>query len=150
MQPVFHCDLHSFQEGSQPPTYGLTLTSHLHVIISPLPLVFRTTESYHLRIPSEIPRQYRKVIIQQQTIQQLKGKKHPLTRIIQHCSTNNTKQGETPTQTHKKKTKCLISKQTIVLTSDFLHYSHSISSYVFGRFFFQSISPIKTPSNRPT
>lgn len=65
-QPVFHCDLHSFQENSQPerqpPTCGLTLTSHLHFITAPLPLIFRATQSYHLRIPSEIPEGFTKVI----------------------------------------------------------------------------------------
>lgn len=147
MQPVFHCDLHSFQEGSHPPTYGLTLTSHLHVIISPLPLVFRTTESHHLRIPSEIPRRYRKVIIQQQTIQQLKGKKHPLTRIIQHCSTNT----KHPLRLRKKdkmsdvfQSKPLFSP----LIFSIIHIQNQVT--FFGDFSFQSISPIKTPSNRPT
>lgn len=48
----------------QPPTYSPTLATHLHFIIPPThcPL-FRATKRQHLRIPSEIPREYLKVII---------------------------------------------------------------------------------------
>lgn len=72
---VFHCDLHSFQENSQPerqpPTYSLTLASHLHCIIPPLALIFAAMESYHLRNPSEVLREYLKVIKLQHTVQWL-------------------------------------------------------------------------------
>lgn len=83
-QPVFHCDLHSFQENSQPvrqpPTYSLTLTSHLHFIIPPAP---PHIQSHRKLSPQTTFRDTKRIHEGQHTIacNTVTAGKHPLTRV---------------------------------------------------------------------
>ena len=131
-QTVFHCDLHCFQKNSQPerqpPTYSLTSTSHLHFVIPLLPLIFRATEGYHLRTPSEIPREDMKVIILQHTIQGLQENIlqpeifSPVHRTAQNKQTNR----NTHTHSQKKKKK---DKMSEVFQSKTVLSHHAVLSY---------------------
>lgn len=95
-QLFFHCDLHSFQEKSQPerqpPTYSLTLTSHLHFIIPPAPPRIQSDGKLS---PQNTFRGSKRII------QYSKSWKIPFNQ----GPMNNTKQTETPTCTPKKKDK---------------------------------------------
>lgn len=108
------------QPKRQPPTC-LTLTSHLHFITSLLPIIFSTTASYHLGIHSEIPREYMKVITQQQTSNSRK------TSFSQGCSTLFSEQPKTKSPTHSlKKKKCVkcfkANYYSQILTFSLIHF----------------------------
>lgn len=105
-QAVFHCDLHSYQENSQPetpPTYSLTLTSHLHFIMPPPPHI----QSNGKLSPHNTFRDTKRIHEGHSTMayNTTTPGKHPLTRV---------EQNKTNKQKHPLTKKC----------SKANHYSH--------------------------